>query len=307
MGPSSASLRTMPIDEAPAYFIVACMGHSGSTWLSEMLGRHPDIVCSHAYEPPPFSIPGDAAAGAVNAGATPEEIQRRLNEARYRIRTLPLDELFQELFRYAEARAYGNIHMYNVRSLRASAQRFPPSTSIKVANLIRHPVAWVDSRTGNFIGQMNRSASAVQEFHDSYASCQEDLEPLVAEYGLDLTEREVLAFLAAVTHLGGLIGDVLAWPDIWFVKMEDLTCDRESFAHFVREITAGKITADAQYLDSVFAESKRNTHSKNSGLEAEERYTAWSEWQRRAYGMMSRRFRVPEVYGKLGYDLSFIE
>src|SRR3546814_10008812 len=47
-----------------------------------------------------------------------------------------LDELFQELFCYAEACAYGNIHMYNVRSLRASAQRFPPSTPIKVANQI---------------------------------------------------------------------------------------------------------------------------------------------------------------------------
>ena len=129
----------MATDNAPAYFIVACMGHSASSWLSEMLSKHPEIVCSHAYEPPPFSIAGDHAASAADEPVI--EAQRRLDAAKHRIQTLSLDKLFEELRCYAEARAYGNAHMHNLRSLQTSAQRFPPSASIKVANLIRHPVS----------------------------------------------------------------------------------------------------------------------------------------------------------------------
>ena len=89
--------------------------------------------------------------------------------------------------------------------------------------------------------------------------------------------------------------------------MEDLTRDRESYAHFVREITAGAVAADEQYLDTVFTAGKQNTHSRNSGLALEERYAAWAEWQKHAYDEMATRFDIAEIYGKFGYDFGFLE
>ena len=296
----------MTANGEPVYFIVACMGHSGSTWLAKSLNKHPDIVCSHAFQPPPFSIVDHPSLLELKATLTPEEYQSRHDSAARRVRTLPLDMLFDELMCFEEARAYGNVHMFNLRSLQNSVKKFPPSKSIRVANLIRHPVPWLDSRAGCFNDFLVRASSTRKFFHQKYIDREELLSPLVSMYGLDLEDSETLAFLAAASDLAGLYLEVEVWPDIWFIKMENLTRDRETFAHLVGEITAQTVTADAQYLDAVFTGGKENVHSRNTGKDPEERYANWSEWQKHAYEAMTKPFNLAEIYGKFGYDFGFL-
>lgn len=281
----------------PFFFLVTSNGNSGSKWLARVLSLHEEIICSHSPAHLPLAI----------------QLQREYSSEDYRSirlaehrKQLPVDLIFDELVGVGEARYYGNVHFFNLRQLHENLRKFEHEKSFRTVDLVRHPVALVNSGAHNMARQAAvdpgraQYLRGVQERNgDHYASWRR-------RYDLDLSDIAVLAFLASTMVLKSLkinIGLQVGRR----VKMEVVTSATDALEDLVRYVCPRIAHVNDSYLRKAVTSGKINTHSPSRVPNSpEEIFHGWEPWQQAVFSQLVEETGIALEYGRLGYSLSFI-
>lgn len=281
------------------FFIVTCIGHSASKWLAASLSRHPDIICSHGAGRPSIALVHDRDYEVTERILIAEDEQKRPRE-------MSLDSVFSELEEQGQADAYGNVHMFTVPSLKRSIARKRPQVRFKIANLIRHPVSWVESGTYNYLEQLQFNPDYEPRVRERVFRQRGFWESIIKTHKVDVGLQEVQAFLCSVFAIRAMRADFLALPLTSHIQMERITKDPELYKAVVRWLTQGRVEVSANYIDEVFAHGKVNVHNKKGKRSPAEIFACWEKWKRELLAKAVRQTEIDELYGQLGYDLTFV-
>lgn len=278
----------------PVFFVVTSFGFSGSKWLGATLDRHPKILCTHSALD--FRIWDRHYDGDELEACAEEEWKHRLNQ--------PLDDYFDNLAGMGSADVYGNVHRYRLTDLARIYQKWPPKRRFQIANLVRHPVTWVESGAHHI---RHLAETSLFNRYEALHSAMNELDyyrDLKRKHGIDLLDWDILCFLAVCQFMSVLIADLNAVSGVRYVQMERVTTDRKLFSEIFRGLTAGRIEASEDYLDEVFEMESVNRHRPGSArrrLTPEEQFAAWAPWQQEAYLHFQDAYGVRRAYEQLGY------
>ena len=283
------------------FFIVTCCGFSGSKWLAAALDRHPDILCTHAA----------TDLRIWDRSYNTQELLDCADEEWFGRIKKPLDEYLGELAGLGDATVCGNVHRYRVTDLVQICEKWPPETPFHIANLVRHPVLWVESGANQYahLGKTN-----IMNRYEMLQSCMMELEfyrHLEHRHRIDLLDWNVLAFLSVCMYMSALVPDVQLVNGMRHVPMESITTDAALFTEIVFGLTGGHVKITDEYVDEVMAMGQINRHrreqTKKSGRTATEQFTAWAPWQKEGFLYFAGKFGVREIYEPLDYDFSFCD
>ncbi len=283
-------------------FLLTSEGATASNWLTSILNSIPEIKCSH------YNI-----------------ISNRNNSiATIDMQAVSLDEYFNLLKYYTnkKRKIYGNVHGLIINT----ALQKPGYESIRIANLLRHPINHLDSMH-KFWLRANHKHDEILEF--------------IAAKNLGITEfpasndqytcnyNEALHYFNKLQKLGYVIDDTIEnWTFLILLgryhrvhsdilkaqslnipqyKFEDYTTNKQVLGDMIRYITNDKIKLSAEELTLLLntPASNINSISKHS---AQEIYGQWTNWQQAAFAMhlLEVGDSTNNAYTNHGYDLSFV-
>ena len=126
------------------YFLITSTGACATQWLGATLTKHPQMVCSSGARELNSSLNYEGASPkrviADEVNGTADYLKKHFLDPSVGSRTL--DSLFDELEQAQKAKYYGNVHHETIGTLHNNLQRHGADLrrSIRVANLIRHPI-----------------------------------------------------------------------------------------------------------------------------------------------------------------------
>lgn len=294
------------------YFIVTSHGWSASNWLAFAINLHSEIICTHSAR---NMI---ASEKNMNSDHHLKNELDRLHQGYLLRQNRSLDDGYDEIERYGNAKSYGSVHVYRMRDLPVLYEKFgPPKRSFQVMNLIRHPVSLVWSGYGQFkqllrydLNELHWTVGKVLHFARSFVF------DLAKRYDLYIGDSENLSFLCAAAVLSSLRLDfdadakIRALPGIDFhghIKMEDVTTRKKDFAKALNTLCPDHKACDPGYLENVFATGVVNAHKNDPNKhDAQLRYSRFTDWQKEAFNHFLNLFQLRNNYEKIGYDLSFL-
>jgi hypothetical protein len=291
-------------DEGATRFLVTTPGLSATRWLSFVLASHPDVFVAH----------GKHSLESIAHGRFESERQRGDSSSLalgnvmsdfYRCRSLA--EVFQTYRDFMPtARAIGNVHSYTLNEL---LNRFGADSSvaardlqnIRIANVIRHPIAYITSHTA-----MVRSAAAhpslSRHYHQMFSEALE-LRPELLEIPCPGGE-DIEAFVVSCFSASQVLYD-LQCDQVPHVRMEDLTSDVDGLAKFCESLT--QLPYDVDRLARFVNEGPINRHRQTRGIESpRELYGRWTKWQRHVAALLLSD-ELLERFANSRYDVSMLQ
>ncbi|WP_097070961.1 hypothetical protein [Rhodobacter maris] len=306
---------------APNWFIVTSHGWSASHWLAHNLNRHPKIVCLHssaallADQHEPYDLTELLARKDFTRIFAMLARFRAGYDARAILR--PAD-LYLPFEAQGDARLIGSVHTFRLRDLPGLAADLTRlNRKLRIVNLIRHPVNLVNSGAGqfelSFRLDLNELHWITRRIADTGLAV---FERIAARHGLYPGDLEVLSFFGACVTLRGLAADFAARDTLLeqgvaafagSVRQEDVTRDPETFRALLDRLGGGVIDSSDAYLDSVFADSKRNIHNaRPRPTEPAALFADWAPWQQEAFAFCLDIFGLRPLYQAEGYDLEMV-
>lgn len=282
------------------YFFITTNGNSASRWLAQTLNMHPEIICSHS----PARIKTALAYDHAYSDNEFKTIMR--DETRKKI---PIDFLLNELEQIGNASCYGNVHLFNLRQLRANINKNGHSKKIRVVDLVRHPIPFVQSGTYNMVRQAQYNANRLSYLKNVYYRNREIYDDFSSIYKLDYNDLHTLSFMANVMALKSLSINMQIREVDHRIKMEDITTNKVEYQKLINIISDGKVCADERYLNEVFSIKAVNTHKvKMQPDEPKAIYNNWSDWQKNFFDLMVENTNIHNsYYNTFGYDFSFMQ
>lgn len=295
------------------YFAVASTGCSACVWFAGSLNMHPDILCTVGIADPRICVSDD--------------------EQNLRILDTPLDLTFndmvmatQENLRYwpslgtmrKQARVFGNVHMFRVRTLRENIRRFSLDRNVAIANLVRHPVTRTEAHYYLWLGSYRNGLRPRSELEERLAAIPQVRDtvfvPAIRRFGFDHVDLEHQVFLLSLLDtIEANVDDFQLWPDLPVILMERLKTDRDYYCDVVQYLTNGRLQITPDYLDKVFSKENQNAGRVSGGARAtrpplgpNEQFEAWEDWQRVLFRAVMQMLDAESVFGRLGYDFSFV-
>jgi len=120
-------------------FFVASRGLTATTWYKNALGAHPDIFCSHGRDRPERGIETDELL------KSPAYRADRLEYEQWQ-RAAGIDDYVADLRKASDGEDFlGNVHGYVLIAVMDKLSK--SEISCPVANMVRHPVTFVESYT----------------------------------------------------------------------------------------------------------------------------------------------------------------
>ncbi|HJL15344.1 MAG TPA: hypothetical protein RMH99_06810 [Sandaracinaceae bacterium LLY-WYZ-13_1] len=268
-----------------ALFLVTSPGYTATKWLARTLASHPGVYCEHS-----------AGSCALERDYTGEELAALAEEKLGRRDLEPLDVTFARLLaRAGEARAAGNVHRYNRTALRRNLARFGATRAFCTANLIRHPVTWVESGSHQLARMAGYSSRIRRRLHAAHRRGAARWRALSAP---TFPWPSELAFLYLCGRLSRLAAEIE--DPVRHVRMEDVTRDVDALGALVRFLVGA--APDAAVLRAAVREAPVHRH-RPAALAPEAQLAAWPEWKRAVLADALRTSGLVERYAAHGYDL----
>ncbi|MAU97485.1 MAG: hypothetical protein CMP81_16620 [Fulvimarina sp.] len=306
----------------PRWFIVSSHGWSASHWLAFNLARHPQIMCVHssAALPADRGEPYDVSALLARKDfATIFAMIAQFRKGYVARGTLRPADLFRRMELESCGRPLlGSVHTFRLRDLpRLAAELDPPERSLRIVNLIRHPVNLVNSGAGQYELTFRLDLNELQWVARRVVDTGLDaFEQIAARHGLYPGDLEVLSFFGACATLKGLAEDFAARDALvargvasyaGSVRQEDVTREPEIFRDLVARLGAGAVDCPEDYLGDVFSDARRNVHNARNGpTEPTALFEQWAPWQQEAFAFCLDRFDLRKPYLAEGYDLGMV-
>lgn len=276
-------------------YVVCTRGCTASRWLSRSLEKLDGLECSHGT---------NALTDYESSEYTRDELIDCIHQEWFERQSMPVDEFLRSNVRDGDKVYSGNVHRYQVARHDALFQQAP---SIPVANVVRHPVTWLDSRTALFRFLMEFTPHVGQQLHYTIVTNFDALRPFSKEFGVSLTDPEVMAFVANIAALYELEKDARLMERYPTFAMESLCSDRETFTRLVLQISGGRRLPTGNELDSVFGSGRLHQHRSVPERSEAETFAAWPAWKQRLSAPVLLCTGLAERYQSLGYDWSFLD
>ena len=221
---------------------------------------------------------------------------------------------------FGSAKALGNVHGTMCYELAATIDNatnaFDGKTPV-IAHLVRHPVTRFESRVTAHVQHLERGYLGPDEMAKINKFVSENASTILKmekEHKIEFTlkDKVFMWFSKQIDVQRHWAFEVVAY-DVKHLLFERLKTDPDYFGWAIDYLTRSSVTVDDDYLNFVF--SKENLlggrgdakfDQKPSPLEPLEQYDAWSSWQRHEFDSIARKYDLHNVYGRIGYDLSFI-
>lgn len=157
-------VQTAP-QASPRFFVVTSQGASATRWLAFALASHPKVFAAHGH----FAI-NSVTNGKFQQEKSKDDVDALSNGNAVRdlYETSEIDNIFA-VYRSLrpDASAYGNVHSYTLDGLLQRHIRNASNLRFALANVVRHPVWYIDS---HFC--LVRKAERYPAVYQSYASDQ---------------------------------------------------------------------------------------------------------------------------------------
>jgi hypothetical protein len=317
---AKGSPSTAPVDSSRRlYFLLTSSGAAASQWLAATLDRHPDICCTCGAWMPETD-PGEVC-DTTHSGIN-EVAQLHLeNFLAPEAPPKPIDFLFDNLETRKAVRVYGNIHAETVTTYANKIRKHPLRRTVRVANVIRHPVSRTESKFNILTYDQKVSP------------------PMSRAYEIQLEDR-LSRFRPLAKAIADQIGDFLAHPvqrtfvnslldtvegleefrskgvseGLVHFQIERIRSDREVLRELIRFITDGALDPGERYLDWALSEEnlaggryRKEASALRPPLGPGGQWREWTEWQRRAFQAAMAVCGLHRPYEERGYDFSFVE
>jgi len=200
------------------------------------------------------------------------------------------------------AKAYGNVHSYTIETLmKAAVKSEQELTGIRILNLLRHPVNYIDSHYS-----MVRSAEKYPELYQHYEEVmfREAMQQypelvLMENYG----SKELLDFVVSCFSVCNQAND-FAHSQFRHVQMEKITIDVAALQEFCETLTG--LEYSKTEFETFIKEGSINRHrKKSSSTNPEDIYASWTNWQQDIAHMMLPA-EVLDKFEENGYDISML-
>lgn len=277
------------------FFVVCTRGCTASRWLSRSLEKLEGFECSHGT---------NSLTDYESSEYSRDELIECIHREWFERQSTSVEGFLRSNVR-DNAKCYsGNVHRYQVAR---HAALFDQAPHIPVANVVRHPVTWLDSRTALFRFLMEFVPHIGQQLHYTIVSNFDDLWPFSKEFGVSLTDPEVMAFVASVGALYELEKDARLMHRYPTFAMEDVCGDSGSFSRLVSVISKGDRLPSEDELAAIFGSGRLHQHRSAPDQTEGETFRAWPSWKQRLSACMFVKTGLPELYHSLGYDWSFLD
>lgn len=270
----------MPVSER--YFLVTSRGQSGSRWLADALSSLDGVACSHGVDP----------AMVGNGGMH---------------HPVGVGDLFASLSGAQAARAYGNVRCYTLTSLERARADSPPGVPYRVANLVRHPITWIESQAEARAKEMASNVAMKERFEDFYVANRRVCDAFTLPFGVSPLEADSLSFINTALGAWPSYAEDLAWMGVPYIRMEDVTTRPETFKAVVAYLVGDAIRIGREDLKRIYAPKALSAEPRWGHSSPRHQFEAWPEWKRHAIGLIWETRPEVRGFGRLGYDFGFLE
>lgn len=273
------------------YFLITALGQMGTFWLASQLNKHPSIFCTHAYDKPLW--------GATGAPLTGEEGERQRSIIKTRLGTLKLRHFLNEHAQATNKYFVGNVHAYNVDQVVLMKQQ-ESMKSIRVVNLIRHPVSRIRSMF-NCIknewfkeGYIDHLSFVPKAYLSQGRPIVQELFPSRLTEFDDSLDKQF--FIYAVLHekRSAAHAALAQQHQIPNLRYEDLTTSKEHLRQLVNYVCGDTLPHVDNWLSQDVTYKKANPHSGLETHTLEAVFKAWEPWQKSLYDyiLQDKHFRL---------------
>ncbi len=289
-------------DHEETTFLLASEGAAATTWLTDVLNSTKLIHCTH------YDFVDRATS--VQAPHSPS--------------ALSLQSYFALLKKYNKnnRRIYGNVHGYVLGTILQKK----PSTSIRVANLIRHPITQINSMhkywlrkpeqqkiVADFMHQKTQPSVHFPASNDQYTPAYNEALAYAAllraqgiEFPDDLNSWTFLIILGRYdrVHSEMLQAELYNIPQF---KFEEYTTQIQALDGLIRYISNNKLQLDNDALTALIQKPATNVNH-TIAQEPAQIYASWAPWQKQAFALHLQNIggKINNAYVHQGYDLSFV-
>jgi hypothetical protein len=281
-------------------FVVTSQGASATRWLAFVLASHPKVFVAH----------GHFALDSVADGKFQEEKSKDDTEAlsignatRDLYETNKISDIFSAYRDLKpDADIYGNIHSYTLdRLLEKRAESPFDPVELAVANLVRHPISYIESHCF-LVRKAERYPAVYQSYSvDLFPKALQEFREL---FLVDCSDfREFLAFVVSCYSALNVAHD-LAYDQVRHFRMEAVTTDATALSEFCQILTGLSYRQDQ--LDSFIASGAINRHRRGSeSTDPWQIYREWPCWKQDIVSMM-----LPDAvlarFADAGYDVGIL-
>lgn len=274
-------------------FVVCTRGCTASKWLSRSLEQLPRFECSH----------GSGSLTHYDEDYQHGDLIETIHREWFERQATPVEEYIDGQIRDKSKKFTGNVHRYQLARHDALFRAAP---DVRVANVIRHPVTWQDSRTALFMDLMQFVPHVNQQLYYTVVTNFEFLWPFVKRHGLSIVDPGFMCFVGNLVALPELSKDA-SIADFPSFRMEDLVEKPEVFSNLVNYITSGEYSLSEKDVEVIFGAQQLHQHRSGSGQSAEMTFENWPAWKKELFVPMFFESGLNDAYQRFEYDTRFLE
>jgi hypothetical protein len=278
-------------------FIVTSQGVSATRWLAFVLASNPKVFVAHGH----FPIDSIARSTFDKERTRDDKESLRIgNQSDDFYQNAGLDEVFATYRKtYPNAVACGNVHSYTLDGL---LQQHPDELAkYAVANVVRHPISYVESHT-----RLVRKSEPHPAIYDGYAA---NLFPAAVRSVPELLlidcpdYREFLAFVVSCYSVLQVDRD-LSHEKFKHFRMETLTSEPKLLKDFCKNVTGlnYSLTQLEAFINKGPINRHRRAKSKTDPLAI---YQDWPHWKRDIVALMLADATLKR-FENLDYDVAML-
>jgi hypothetical protein len=280
---------------------VTSPGLSATRWLSFALATNPNVFVAHGKHPLDAITNGDFAR---ERDAAHRDSLERGNDLRALYESESVEAVFAKYREFKpEASAWGCVHSYTVESLIGAVKSPATLASMKVVNLLRHPVNFIASHES-----LVRSAEAFPELYQHYTD-RVFRQVLAAFPELALVAcpdlKAFFTFAVSCFGVASQLKDLAYFPGFPCVRMESFTKDSSLLRNVCEDLTGLRYSPGR--LEALVLAGAINSHRQSrSEADPVQIVATWANWKRDIAAVMISG-AVRTQFEKQGYDLSMLE
>lgn len=263
-------------------FYVTAWGYAADHyfgWLPKALNVHPEIFALLAHE-----------------GSRPKYLKERTRAQRPPL--VPFTEFLNDMGMTYQA--IGDCYSYRAGQM-PELLKDPQYSDIPVANLVRHPIVWLQFYIRWRAGNMCMRAGATDPLAWEWKVAHHGTFRHLGLKAYDKEDVEVWAAFQGMTQLNNVLGDLPAVKR--HIPVERLVSDRKAFVGLVEYLTKGRCVYDRRDLRRVYAMAETLFRGEEP-VETNPRsiVESWEGWKADAFRALLTPAAL-DAYKSFGYDL----
>ena len=263
---------------------------SGSKWLAHTLNEHPEIFCSHS-------------AGQLQIFGrqySDRELEDILQRERMQFSgEYSLTELFKSVHQNTNKPYAGNVHAFRLDRFMEAKQKQNFDPNVKVANLIRHPIAVTFSRQAMFLDMCRFDTGVRERMRNGLKTSDDTYAEILQQHQADQDDMANLCFLDAVKGLKRLSDEVANYSEVLHVQVESLS-DKACFKSLIKYLAADEVDVSDAVILPLVASEPTNQHARGEAT-LTDRLKVLAPWKKEVLAWAIKSTGIVRNYRDIGY------